>query len=101
MTQDLDLYYKAPSDKIFNEIKKEAIKIWESYDDTYGYATEKINKVKDIKNIRDSVMFIFGMFDVHNQRKLMEALSDASRIALRLRLPVEYNLMYLSSLKRK
>ena len=44
-------YYKAPSNKIFAEIKKEAIKIWKTYDNTYGYANSKIDRIKDLKNI--------------------------------------------------
>jgi len=98
MKQDLNLYYQPPKDKVFNEMKKESIKIWKSYDDTYGYASEKINKVKDLRNVSDNFMYMFAMFDVFNQRKLLSSLSDASRIAIRLRLPVEYNLLYLANL---
>ena len=31
------------NDSIFKELKQEAIKIWQTYDNTYGYADEKIN----------------------------------------------------------
>lgn len=30
-----DLYYVAPSDDIFLEVKEKAIDIWRTYDDTY------------------------------------------------------------------
>lgn len=72
-------YYDAPSDEIFEEIKAKAIEIWQGYDDTYGYATEKIDYVKSIKNIRDNWGTIVGMFDYNNQMKLLAALSPEAR----------------------
>jgi len=90
MKQDLDLYYKAPTNKVFNEVKREAIKIWQGYDDTHGYATGKINRIRDLENIRDNMMFIFGMFDIFNQLKLANKLSDISRTAIEKRLPKGY-----------
>lgn len=64
-------YYTAPSQAIFNDIKKNALKIWEGYDDTYGYRTEKTERVKGIKNISDNVWCIVAMFDPINQAKLI------------------------------
>ena len=64
-------YYKAPSDKIFNDIKKCAIKIWKAYDNTYGYVDEKVNRIKDMKNISDNAWTIVAMFDSFNQVKLL------------------------------
>ena len=79
-------YFSRPTDKIFNEIKEKAIKIWQSYDDTYGYASSKINRIKDLKNVRDNVMFIVGMFDLQNQAKLKSLISDEAREAIYQRL---------------
>ena len=64
-------YYKAPSQEIFDDIKENSIKIWQGYDDTYGYSTEKINRIKDIKNFSDNAWYIVGMFDSDNQTKLI------------------------------
>ena len=64
-------YYKAPPQDIFEDIKSNSIKIWQGYDDTYGYATEKINRIKDVENVRDNAWFIVAMFDGHNQSKLL------------------------------
>jgi len=69
-------YDDAPSDEIFDEIKQAAIKIWHTYDDTYGYATEKIAYVNSITNIRDNWGTIVGMFDRSNQIKLLSELSS-------------------------
>ena len=74
-----DKYYEAPSDKIFNEIKQASKDIWNTYDDTYGYASEKVNRIKDIGNIKDNAMFMVAMFDRLNQRKLLSSLSEEAR----------------------
>ena len=76
-----ELYYEAPSDEIFQEVKKEAIKIWETYDDTYGYATEKIDRIKDLENIRDNFMYLWAMLDNNNQVKLFANISEEARDA--------------------
>lgn len=72
-------YYDAPSDDVFNEIKKRAVDIWQTYDDTYGYATEKIEYVNSITNVKDNWGTIIGMFDQDNQRRLLAKLSPDAR----------------------
>lgn len=72
-------YYDAPSDEIFNEIKEKAIEIWRTYDDTYGYASEKIGYVESITNVKDNWGTIVGMFDYTNQAKLLAKLSPGAR----------------------
>jgi len=67
---DPKLYYIAPSDELFEEVKREAIKLWLEIDtdnDKFGYATEKINRIKDIQNVSDNFMYIVAMFDINNQ----------------------------------
>lgn len=64
-------YYKAPSDEIFDDIKTNAIKIWQTYDNTYGYQDEKVNRIKDLVNVSDNAWFIVAMFDAPNQEKLI------------------------------
>lgn len=72
-------YMEAPSQEIFEEIKAKAIEIWQGYDDTYGYASEKINYVNSITNIKDNWGTIVGMFDYKNQAKLVAKLSPEAR----------------------
>jgi hypothetical protein len=64
-------YYKAPSQEVFDDIKINAIKIWKTYDNTYGYVDEKLNRIKDMKNISDNAWTIVAMFDGDNQMKLL------------------------------
>lgn len=70
---------KTTSDAVFNEIKQRAIDIWNTYDDTYGYATEKITYVQSIGNIKDNYLTIVGMFDNSNRILLYNRLSDEAR----------------------
>ena len=67
-----ETYYIAPSQEIFDEIKSKAIELWNTYDNTYGYVDEKVDRIKNIENIRDNCAYIVGMFDSSNQRKLFQ-----------------------------
>lgn len=64
-------YYTPPSDEVFEDIKQNAIRIWAAYDDRYKYGTEKINRIKDIKNVKDNAWYMVAMFDWENQLKLI------------------------------
>ncbi len=35
------LYYTPPTDEVFNDVKNNALSIWESYDNTFGYVDKK------------------------------------------------------------
>ena len=90
MKQDLKLYYTAPKDEIFKDLQESAVKIWETYDNTYGYVDEKAGKVKSLENIRDNFMYIFAMFDGENQQKVMALVKEETQEAIRKRLPEDY-----------
>lgn len=100
MRQDLELYYTAPSEEVFEEVKRESIKIWETYDNEYGYVDKKAERIRDMGNVRDNMMFIVGMFDIYNQIKLMENLSAGARRAIEDRLPEDYFLQNYIAAKR-
>lgn len=72
-------YYTPLSHDVFEEVKQASIKIWQSYDDTYGYATGKIDCIKDLHNIEDNGMYMVAMFDYNNHRKLADTLSDKAK----------------------
>lgn len=67
---------------VFEELKREAIKIWQTYDNTYGYADEKISMIEPITNIKDNFGTFIGMFDIHNQRKLYDAVGPEAQEAI-------------------
>ena len=72
-------YYKPPTQEIFEDIKNQCIEIWKTYDDTHGYASEKIDSIKDLENIKDNCLSIVARFDVHNLRKLLEIIKPESK----------------------
>lgn len=80
------LYYQPPSDAIFTDLKKAAMRIWLGYDDEFGYATEKVNRIKDLKNVGDNFMFMIAMYDSSNQRKLFASINEDTKQAVRARL---------------
>jgi len=90
------LYYEAPTDEQFEEVKLTCIEIWNTSDDTYGYATEKIDTIKNMENISDNVMSMIAMFDMDNMTELSILLSSETRKAISDRMisggnPPEYN----------
>lgn len=80
------LYYTPPSDEVFEEVRKAAIALWKCYDNTHGYADEKVNAIANVSNVGDNFMYIVAMFDIHNQRKLSQSLSETTRKEIRDRM---------------
>lgn len=80
------LYYTAPSDEAFEEMKKECMEQWATHDNTYGYVDEKQAQIKDIGNIKDNFMYMLAMFDIHGQRGVIGRLSDSAKKEVRERM---------------
>jgi DNA-binding MltR family transcriptional regulator len=83
------LYYTPPRQELFEAVKSRAMELWKEIDtdnDEYGYATEKINRIKDLKNIGDNFMTIIAMFDINNQGLLADRLAEETRNAIRERM---------------
>jgi len=78
------LYYTAPTDEQFDELKAKALEIWESYEEPYR--SEKADYVRTVGNVKDNFMHLVAMFDIFNQRKLAKALSDETKKAVRERM---------------
>ena len=84
-----DLYYTPPTDEVFEEVKAKAMVLWkhvDSDDDKFGYATGKINRIKDIGNVGDNLMYMVAMFDGGNQVLLAEELSKEACKEIRERM---------------
>ena len=58
---------ETPSQEIFDEMKTIATDIWKSYDDEFGYVTEKLNRINSFDNVEDNAMVFYRMFDSQNQ----------------------------------
>jgi hypothetical protein len=67
---------KTPSISIFEEMKSAAIAVWQTYDNEFGYVTEKLERVNSITNVQDNAMVFYRMFDYENQAKMRERLSQ-------------------------
>lgn len=80
------IYYIAPPDQLFDEMKRECIAQWNTHDNTYGYVDEKVNRIKDIKNVGDNFMYMLGMFDSDGQAAVVSRLSEDTKDALRDRM---------------
>jgi DNA-binding MltR family transcriptional regulator len=92
------LYYTPPDETYFEELRKACIQLWKEVDtdnDEFGYATEKIDRIKDIKNVGDNFMYMVAMFDIGNQALLARMLSETTKKEIRNRMtdggqPIEY-----------
>ena len=80
------LYYTPPTQALFDELKEKCIEIWQTYDDTYHYVTNKVNHLKGLHNISGNFMDMIGMFDMMNQEILAEKLSEECSTAIRERM---------------
>lgn len=82
----MNLYYTPPSDECFEDMKTSCLAVWSEMDDTYGYATEKMDRVRDIKNIEDNFVYMFAMFNFKNMSKVIKTLHPKTKAALKERL---------------
>lgn len=71
------------SDKTFENIKQSACKVWEKYSDEFGYRSGKLDRIKDLENIRDNREFILAMFDLDNLASAISYMSEEAREEIR------------------
>jgi len=88
---DIEYYYKQPKQEYFDEVKSACIKFWKAFDDQFGYATEKIDSIKDLENNSTNYMMMVKMFHQLNWEVLAKLLSLEVRndISIRLNAGVE------------
>jgi hypothetical protein len=67
---------ETPSENIFLEMREAATKIWNTYDNEFGYVTEKLHYINSLKNIGDNAMVFYRMFDFVNQNTFNQIVSD-------------------------
>lgn len=65
---------RQPSNEVFEDIKQSAVKVWNTYDNTYGYIDEKLERLETIVNYADNWYTFFGMMDSLNQLRLLSFL---------------------------
>lgn len=66
----MNLYYTAPSDEAFEDMRQAAARAWEKYKkDDPLYFHEKMEAVDRVQNVSDNFMYLLAMFDHKNQRE--------------------------------
>lgn len=83
---DTKLYYAAPSEEAFEEMKKECMTQWGTHDNTYGYVDEKRARIEKIANVQDNFMYMLAMFDQNGQRGVISRLTFPTQQAVRERM---------------
>lgn len=73
-----DLYYTAPSDEVFEEIRLACIKRWNTFDNEFGYVDEKVGQVTMLTNVRDNWMYMLAMFDNWQRMVVLGTLSAST-----------------------
>lgn len=82
-----NIYYTAPHDLMFNEMKEACSSVWGRYADSPGgYMEEKLARIKDVQNISDNFMYMLAMFDPYNQKFVISKLSQETKEAVRVRM---------------
>ena len=94
--QDTELYYTAPEQEIFEDIKANALVIW-----AHSYALEKITKVMNMQNVQDNYMYILAMFDHINQCNMATMLKLPSLKRIRAVMPEDKFSMINESMDRQ
>lgn len=64
------------TNETFENIKQSACRVWERYSDEFGYRSEKLDRIKDLENIRDNWEYILAMFDSDNLKLAIEYMDD-------------------------
>lgn len=78
------LYYTAPPQKAFDDMKQAVTEIWNGYEDPYR--SEKLARIEHMQNIQDNFMYLFAMLDHINQGKVVKMLKEETKQELRARM---------------
>jgi hypothetical protein len=72
------------TDEIFNEVRSLVTKIWNTFDNEFGYVDEKMAVVNSLPQEWTSVIQMIRMFHMLIQRKLFEVFSRETNEAIKL-----------------
>lgn len=72
----MKLYWIEPSDEIFTHLRTTIItNVWRKYNDTYGYASSKIDYINSFENLSDNFMTMWNMLDVRNAQIVLDKIN--------------------------
>jgi hypothetical protein len=72
------------TDEIWSEVKTMVTKIWNTFDNEFGYVDEKMGVVNNLPQEWTSVIMMIRMFHFLVQRKIFENLSQESNESIKL-----------------
>ncbi len=74
------LYYKEPSDEVFDEVKKWVLKVFKSLEGKDSlYYKEKESEIKNIGNVKDNMMYLIARLSWNNVKKLVKKLTPKTK----------------------
>lgn len=85
VNKNMKLYYIAPPQEVFQEMKTLSLQLWKELDDPYD-SYEKSEQIERMHNIKDNFMFILAMFDDNNQSIILSRASEKLKTAVRIRI---------------
>jgi hypothetical protein len=86
MEKSVKLFYTPPREESFNELKEACIKFWNTFDDEFGYATEKIDRIKDLPNDGPNFVMMVQMIHPVAREVISKLLSLEARNEISMRM---------------
>jgi hypothetical protein len=72
------------TDEVFNEVKNICTKIWNTYDNSFGYVDEKMEVVNSCEKNWTGVILMIRMFHFLIQRQIFNNLSPEANESIKL-----------------
>jgi hypothetical protein len=86
MEKSVKLFYTPPREESFNELKEVCIRFWNTFDDEFGYASEKIGRIKDLSNDGPNFVMMIQMIHPVAREVISKLLSLETRNEISMRL---------------
>jgi hypothetical protein len=86
MEKSVKLFYTPPREESFNELREVCIRFWKTFDDKFGYATEKIDRIKDLPNDGPNFVMMVQMIHPVAREVISKLLSLETRNEISMRL---------------
>ena len=86
MEKSVKLFYTPPREESFNELREVCIRFWNTFDDKFGYATEKIDRIKDLPNEGPNFVMMVQMIHPVAREVISKLLSLETRNEISMRL---------------
>jgi len=86
MEKSVRLFYTSPREESFNELKEVCIRFWKTFDNEFGYSSEKINRIKDLPNDGPNFVMMVQMIHPVAREVISKLLSLETRNEISMRM---------------